>query len=469
MEMRIDLRMKQTQQLVMTPKLQQALKLLQVPTLRLEQLIKQEIVANPLLEEVPELQQVREGDSAEEDRDEKQKEEEKLDWEDYFQDRFDMGYPPQEREQREYYEKVPATQQSFYEHLLSQLHLTNLEEPDIEVGEYIIGNLDKNGYLTYPVEEIARSLHIGEEAVERVLKVIQLFDPSGVGARDLKECLLIQLENLDEEEDTVILENAKKIVEEYLGELKKKQYNPIIRGLKLPMNDVKSAVDLISSLQPYPGTLYSTDEVKYVIPDLIVDRVGDEYVVYLNDKNIPRLRINPSYKNLLSRKSLSENTKGYILDKLNSARWLIKTIEQRRQTMLKVMNYIVKAQREFFEKGVPGLKPMILLEVAQAIEMHESTISRVTNDKYVQTPRGVFELKYFFGSSLKTESGKEISTKSVKQKIQGIIQTEDPGKPYSDQKIVEFLEREGLKIARRTVAKYREQLGILPARLRKQY
>ena len=460
MDMKIGLHMRQQQRLVMTPRLQQALKLLQMPTQELQQVLKQEILQNPLLEEIDEeIEESAEEETEEEDEDE-------IDWEDYFETGFGIGSGYAEEEEREeFLERVPVAKQSFAEYMMSQLRLATDDEEDLEIGEYLIGSLDDSGYLTCPLKEVAATFGVTEERVEKVPKIIQTFDPPGVGARNLKECLLIQL-SVKDMLDTI----AAKIIEDHFDEFKQKKYLDISKKLKISLKEIQEQAKVIGRLNPKPGLDIIADEPKYVIPDLIVERVADKYVVFLNDRNIPRLRISQSYRNELQHNpDISNETKDFIQGRLKNAKWLIQTIEQRRRTMIKVMESIVEEQRDFFDHGAAHMKPLTLQQVASKIGMHESTVSRVTTGKYVQTPRGVYELKFFFGSALGTEDGDEVSAKSAKIKIREIIEAEDPKKPLSDQKIADILKEDGLLIARRTVAKYREQLGILPARHRKQY
>jgi RNA polymerase sigma-54 factor len=470
MEMKIGMRMGMQQRLVMTPRLQQALKLLQMPTQELQQVLRQEILQNPLLEEVDEIEENLEDEApAEEEKAEKDEQEAKddqEDWDDYFETAFGMGGTQAENEERDdFLERVPVAKPNFSEILTSQLRLATEDAKAIEIGEYIIGNLDDSGYLVCPLEDIARTCSATNEEVEKVLDIVQSFEPSGIGARDLRESLLIQLE-VKGLSDSL----AAKIVADHFEEFKQKKYLDISKKLKISIKEIQAQAAVIGSLSPKPGLDIITEEPKYVIPDLIVERVGDKFVVFLNDRNVPRLRISQSYKSeLQSNHEISEETRNFIQGRLKNAKWLIQTIEQRRRTMIKVMENIVEAQMDFFEKGAGHLKPLTLQQVAGKIGMHESTVSRVTTNKYVQTPRGVFELKYFFSSALNTESGEEVSAKSAKLKIKEIIAKEDTKKPMSDQKIADLLRKEGLIIARRTVAKYREQLGILPARHRKEY
>jgi len=479
MEMKFGLHLAQRQQLVMTPKLQQALKLLQMPAIELQQMLKQEIMENPLLEEVEELDEVRDdnADQEEEAPPEPKKEgdentpvegeagDEKIDWDEYLQDGFEIGGLADET-QEEFFEKVPVAKRSFTDQLISQLRILTDDEQTIAIGDYIIGSLDESGYLTCELEEVAQTFEVPVEEVARILEIIQTFEPPGVGARNLKECLLIQL-SAKGEEDTI----AARIIRDHFEEFKQKKYLEISKKLKITVQEIQSQCKLIGALDPKPGLEVVVEDPKYVIPDLVVDNIDGKYVVYLNDKNIPRLRVSQSYHDELLKdtKDGDRETRDFINSRLKSAKWLIQTIEQRRRTMVKVMDCIARKQFQFFEKGTAFLRPLTLQQVASEINMHESTVSRVTTNKYVQTPRGVFELKYFFSSSLGTSDGGEVSAKSAKDKIRRIIEKEDAHNPLSDQKIADILKKGGLNIARRTVAKYREQLNILPARLRKEY
>jgi RNA polymerase sigma-54 factor len=371
---------------------------------------------------------------------------------------------PAQEQQTEFYEKVPVTRTSLAEHLISQLHLLELPAEDVELGEFIIGSLDERGYLATALPEIAESTGRDLEHVAHVLAVVQGLEPAGVGARDLRECLLLQLA-ARRQEGTL----AWRIVDEHFDRLVNNKKAEIARALHTSPEAVQEATDALSQLSPKPGLEITTDEERYVVPDLIVERVGEEYVVLLNDRNVPRLRINAAYESVLrgTRRGGRDATRDYIQSKLNSARWLIQTIEQRRRTMTKVMNCIIHEQREFFDRGIQHLRPLTLQQVARQIEMHESTVSRVTTNKYVQTPRGVFELKFFFSSGISTQDGEDVSSKTAREAIRQFIEEEDKRDPLSDQKIAELLHAKGMNIARRTVAKYREQLSILPARFRR--
>ena len=475
MEMKHGLSMQQKPTLIMTQRLQQALKLLQMPTLELQQALKQELERNPLLEEVDEQEEVQETEDAKKEAGQEDSEpvettepdkNQEVDWNELWPDQFEGPSAPRTDDpDAEFYERVPVTRQSLGEHLFEQLRMLSLSEDDLALGEYLIGSIDENGYLQTTVEEIAETFGIPPEKVEDVLAAIQKFDPAGVGARNLQECLWIQLVQR-KQENTL----AGRIVQEQFDNLLSKRFGEIGRLFKCSVEEVQGAGDLIATLDPRPGQEIAAEETKYVTPDLIVERVGEDFVVSLNDRNVPRLRISAAYQQMLRDKSAGQNeTRKFIVDKLNSAKWLIQTIEQRRKTMIKVMRRIVEEQKEFFEKGVEGLRPLTLQQIANQIGMHESTVSRVTTNKYVQTPRGVFELKYFFSSGLATEEGDDVSAKVAKDKILTLINNEDKREPLSDQRVAEILHEQGLRIARRTVAKYREALRLLPARARRRY
>lgn len=475
MEMKHSLHLTQRQSLIMTPRLQQALKLLQVPTLELQQLLKQEVLQNPLLEEVDEVEDQE--DLAREDSPEEQAnqeaadpaEDDSIDWNEYMSDgSLDRTFVPQSETSMEFLEKVPVTRTTLAESLLEQLHFLNLPEAQMRIAEFLVCSLDDRGWLVTTMEDIVDSLQVPQEDVEKVLLVVQALEPAGVGARDLRECLLIQLDARGDR-DTMPWQ----LIHDHFDHLVNRRFPEIARLLKVSGEDVQAAADEIATLNPRPGTSVSADDPKYVTPDLLVERVDEEYVVMLNDRNVPRLRISSAYESVIKEKkradasSEEKQTREFIQGKLNAAKWLISTIEQRRRTMIKVMNCIVREQREFFDKGIAFLRPLTLAAVARQIDMHESTVSRVCSAKYVQTPRGVFELKFFFSSGLETDDGEDVSARTAKNIIKTLIDEEDKKEPLSDQRIAELLHEKGLHIARRTVAKYREQLNILPARFRR--
>lgn len=481
MEMKANLQLQMRQKLVMTPKLQQALRLLQMPALELQQVLKQEMMQNPLLEEDDELREEAEDETpastAETDEEyvaetaEKAEEEkpaetkEEVDWDEFFPDPYEHGHNYVEKPSEDFFEKVPQATLSVYENLLSQFRIATADPEVTRIGQYLIGNLDDAGFLSLPLEDVAKDLEADPARVEEALRILQGLEPPGIGARDIRECLLIQLraKGLG---GTL----AERIVSEQYDDLVQRRPLEIARKLKVSPAEVQEATEVIGTLDPKPGHALATGDIRYVTPDLIVERIDDEFVVFLNDRNIPRLRISRVYDRVLANgKNSDPKEREFIKDKLDSAKWLIRTIEQRRRTMVKVMECIVRTQWEFFEKGARFLRPLTLQQVAEQIGMHESTVSRVTTNKYVQTPHGVFELKYFFSSGLKTDSGDDVSSKNVKIRIAELVRGEDPHQPLSDQGIVEILRREGLNVARRTVAKYREQLQILPARMRKRF
>ncbi len=485
------------QEMRINPRLYQAMELLYMPLLDLEQHLKEQLAENPFLE-MSEADEQNEVELKEDTTDEPMSDD-SVDWEEILLDGFDVGGRRQQFEQREFFEPTPVEAQDLHDHLHDQLRLLSISERELRLGEELIGDIDDSGMLACTPEQavagvnewlddvrptaIQKAEEIDDDRVrqeelaeiealfrpyetvegERMLTVIQGFDPPGIGARDVQESILIQL-RLKGEEDSL----AYRIVGEHFDELITRHLADIAKALSVTPLEVQDAADAISHLDPKPGLKYSVDPEQYVIPDLIVEKIDGEYMVFANDTSLPRLRISQSYREVAKdkRKFTGEN-KDFIAAKLNSANWMIQAIEQRRQTMLKVMNFIVDRQREFFERGVQHLRPLTLREVADYIEMHESTVSRVTNKKFVQTPRGVFSLKYFFSSGLSTTSGEDIAARAVRDKIKGMVADEDTKKPLTDQAIVTLLKSEGVKIARRTVAKYRDQMGILPARMRK--
>jgi RNA polymerase sigma-54 factor len=462
MALRQQLHLTQRQEMRMNPRLYQAMDLLYLPLLELEQHLKQELVQNPFLEMTePEEEFADQAESEEQ----VEKEEEEVDWEEILLDGFDPGYrsgPTRERPE-EVAEKVGETTIDLWDHLLTQLYQNDgYDNGDMRIGEEIIGNIDEDGYLTCSVEEVASTIDVTVADVERVLGTIQRFDPAGVGARDLRECLLLQVEDRIGEASL-----SYRIVDQYFNELSTHKYHEIARALGISPQEAQNAADEIAQFDPKPGRKYDQDEGDYVTPDIIVEQVDGQYIVSLNDGELPRLRISRSYQLLAQNGEFKGKAKEFVQSKLNGANWIIQAIEQRRQTMLRTMHVILDRQREFFEKGIHYLRPLTLKEVADEIGMHESTVSRVTNEKFVQTPRGVFRLKFFFSSGLSTEEGEDVSARGVKARIQELIDREDPQDPLTDQQIVEQLKSEGIQIARRTVQKYRDQLGILSSRYRK--
>ena len=457
----------------MTPQLQQAIKLLQLSRMELMDVVRTELEENPVLEEgqeTPEDKTQTEEELVAESKDELANEALKeiqgegdgmsdIDWKTYLES-YSLGGTTadsyEDDEDRPSYENLLTRKPSLTDHLMWQLGLSRLENREREIAAQIIGNVDDDGYLQLSIEEVSAQTGCDPEQAEKVLAAVQDFDPPGVASRSLQECLLKQVEQLDMTEDPVGI-----ILRDHINDLETRRYQVIARCLQIPLDDVFSAAKFISSLDPRPGSQFGQEDVHYIIPDIFVYKISDEYVVVLNDEGLPNLRINSFYRNALSgAEPLDEKAGEYIQEKLRGALWLIKSIHQRQRTIYRVTKSIVKFQRDFFDRGVEHLKPLVLRDVAEDIEMHESTVSRVTTNKYVQTPQGLFELKYFFNSGISTTGGDSVASESVKSKIKEIITAEDARKPFSDQKIVEILRGQGIDIARRTVTKYREMLGI---------
>jgi RNA polymerase sigma-54 factor len=514
------------QELRVNPRLYQAMDMLYMPMMDLQQHLKQELLANPFLELLEPEDEAAEQPPAEEQKEQKEKEEE-VDWEEILLNGFEVGGTREQYEQLEYTEPVTVETRNLIDHLRDQLQMLTLTSRQLLLGEEFLGNINEEGYLAASLEEILGSVnhlvagHVekdgegGEDGdggegdldnygtaplpavsasapaqsnsssptltspsspssppspplytmqeAEEMLAIIQRLDPSGTGARDLRECLLIQLVELG---DTTSL--TYRLVSEAFPDLIAHRWNDLAKRFGVEPAAVQAAADQLSRLDPKPGLKYSEQSDGYIIPDLIVEKIGGRYQVFLNDTGMPRLRLSRSYQEIArDKKKMTPENREFIASKMNSANWMIQAIEQRRQTMLKVMNFIVDRQREFFEKGIEYLKPLTLREVAEVINMHESTVSRVTNEKYVQTPRGVLPLKFFFSSALSTASGEDASARSIRAKLEKMVSEENSARPLTDQQIVHLFQEQGIQIARRTVAKYRDQLGILPARMRK--
>ncbi|HET7599032.1 MAG TPA: RNA polymerase factor sigma-54 [Gemmatimonadales bacterium] len=523
------------QELRVNPRLYQAMDMLYMPMMDLQQHLKQELLANPFLELLePEEETQEEAKPTDEQEKEQKQKEEEVDWEEILLNGFDVGGVREQYEVQEYTEPVTVETRNLTDHLREQLRLLDLTPRQHLLAEEFLGNLTDDGYLAASLEEIVGSVNelvrshfvraeadeaedeedeLGpepgfggasssaaaasgaqagaglaatavEEApaapapppsnvpdgalytmaeAEEMLGIVQKLDPPGVGARDLRECLLIQLR---EARDTESL--TYRLVADAFPDLIAHRWNDLAKRFGVEPAKVQAAADQLARFDPKPGLKYSDRNDGYIIPDLIVDKIGERYQVFLNDTGMPRLRLSRAYQEVArDKKKLTPENREFIASKMNSANWMIQAIEQRRQTMLKVMNFIVDRQRDFFEKGIEYLKPLTLREVAEVINMHESTVSRVTNEKYVQTPRGVLPLKFFFSSALQTASGEDASARSIRAKLQKMVAEEKPSRPLTDQQIVHLFQEQGIQIARRTVAKYRDQLGILPARMRK--
>lgn len=483
------------QELKANPRLYQAMDLLYIPLLELQSRLEQELAENPFLElsEPDNEEDLQVEEEGQDDADDE------VDWEEVMLDDFDAGGPRTPYEPREYLEPVVVEDRNLHDFLAEQIGLLHLDERQLQIAGEIVGNIDDDGLLSCSLEDVASGVEaalasvreklfsdareidgaeareaeiealnrlfapLGADEVETLLRVVQSLDPPGVAARDLRECLMIQLSRLGLE-DTL----AHRLVDEHFDGFVNRRWTEIAREMEISRREVQDAADEIAKLDPRPGSRYAAEPEQYVIPDLVVDLIGGEYMVFANDTGLPRLRFSRSYREVVAdREKFVGANKEFIANKLNAAQWLIRVIEQRRRTMLEVMRFIVTAQREFFDKGVHHLKPLTLRQVAEHIEMAESTVSRVTNEKYVQTPGGVYPLKFFFSGGLPTVMGGDISTRGVQARIRNLVDEEDTRRPLTDQALVNLLKSEGIKIARRTVAKYRDQLGILPARMRK--
>ena len=483
MSMEIKQTLRLQQQLVMTPQLQQAIKLLQLTRMELLEVVRQEMTENPMLEDTADGgpaadepgQDKRVAADAEEAPDLAPREAlsevkgdertvQDVDWENYLQKYADAPPMPAYRPGGEELPPLESTltrRPSLVDHLMGQLELSPLDGDDKAIANLIIGNVDADGYLKEPpLEQIALEAGHPIEDVERVLRKVQDFDPIGVAARSLEECLLLQARHLQIDDEIVV-----QMIERHMGSLEKKNYQAIARDLKQPIEEIVLAAKALQTLSPFPGRQYSEEEAVYITPDVYVHKLGDKYFVVPNDDGLPKLKISGFYRGVMSH---SPKAKEYIKEKMRSAAWLIRSIQQRQRTIIKVTESIVKFQREFFDRGIGYLKPLILRDVADDIAMHESTVSRVTTNKYVHTPQGILELKFFFNSGINRTDGDAIASESVKDKIRDLVGREDGHHPHSDQHLVELLRADGIDIARRTVAKYREQLRILSSSKRRE-
>ncbi|MDB6037220.1 MAG: polymerase, sigma 54 subunit, RpoN [Verrucomicrobiales bacterium] len=484
---------------VLAPQLQQSLALLQAPTLELKALVEQELQQNPLLEEVStmEVDQNEKIDRGEEDTnnsadpteppadvnfdpatekpsnepvDDFQAEFDKLlqldqEWRDHFSQSNTAGkHTAEDEEKRQFMFDSLVVGISLQENLIEQVRTSDLTPEQRPIADMIIGNIDDRGYLQSNIDELAFSTNIPAEQITEVLKVIQSFHPTGVGARDIRECLMIQLQRA---EKTETLEYT--IIDQYMEALGKRRLPEIARGLGITVEEAQKAVARIAQLEPCPGRDFLPDNQQYILPEVFVQKSGDEFVVTNNNDQIPHLRISNTYKDLMSQAESSSEVREYIREKIRAGKFLIKSLHQRQQTILNIGTEIVKRQAEFMEKGVAFLKPMTMVQVAEVVGVHETTVSRAVSGKYIQTPQGIFEMKYFFTSGIKTSSGVGMSNTSVKDMINEMISKESPAKPLSDEELVKMVAEKGVVIARRTIAKYRSELNILPSHLRKVY
>ena len=451
----------QTQKLIMTPQLKQSIKILQLNSIDLRQLVMSEFLKNPVLE--------IEEDIPDYSNEHRENDVNQVDWKEYWKDYYKSPVYSQRiqsiNNENDYnYENIVSSTISLQDFLMEQYRLATITDRRDEIAYFIINSLNTNGYLLLTLEEIAKSNEVDLEIVEKTLSIVQSFEPSGIGARDLRECLMIQLTNKDLEHS-----NAYRIIDRFINELADHKFSYISKQLMITVEEVQSACDFIRTLEPKPGRAFSHTKLRYITPDAIIKKVNGEYIVILTDNNTPRLKISNTYRKLLCNSVKKNEITNYISEKLNSASWLIKSIEQRKQTIRKVIEEILERQKDFFEYGKKHLKPMTLKEIASSIDVHESTVSRATNGKYVETPLGTLELKYFFSSGVEGTCGEKISSETVKKHIKHIIEEENPKKPYSDNKIATILETKGILISRRTVAKYRSSLNIVCTSQRRRY
>jgi len=461
------------QKLILTPSLQQAIKLLPMTTLELAELLNQEMVENPMLEEVPTDEAAQEAaQTAEQLEAEKKKQEDKQDtWDDqdfeyFFGEYLDDGYrprQPQEVKELPPIENTLSTRSSLADHLMWQLNLQTADQDIRDVGAAIIGNINEDGYLVASASEIAALGNWDATLVERAIEHVQKFDPIGVAARDPQECLLLQVRHLGLAGTPV-----ETLVRDHLRLLQNNKIPELARALGLETDEIKEHIEVIKNLDPYPGSRYSPPDSQYVIPDVYIIKTDEGYRAVLNEDGLPQLRISPVYRRLLDKGGeTSDETRAYVKDKFRSALWLLKSVDQRQKTIVKVATSLINFQRGFLDHGIEHLRPLVLRDVANDIGMHESTVSRVVNNKYMHTPQGVYELKFFFHSGISSSMGESVSSVTIKQRIKKIIEAEDQRRPLSDSKIMNILQREGLVLARRTIAKYREELKIQTSNQRK--
>ncbi len=472
MKMGFELNLSQTQKLIMTPELRQAIQILQFNNVELMEFIYKQLEVNPFLESVDnKVQESSSDESAEYEKSDFDKSDNKdeIDWKEITEKYDDLSYKAYEKtadsDEKQTFESYTSKKMSLKDHLMVQLGVSVKTNKEKRIGEFIIESLDNKGYLGCSIQDISLLLNEDVVEVERVLRLIQTFDPVGVGARNLSECLMIQLK-----EKGIQDKNAYIIAEQYLEEIATNKIQKIAKDLRITVSRVQSICDIIKMLEPKPsrGFIVDSDNIRYIVPDVTIEKINGEYIIIVNDNNLPVLTISGYYQNMIKNLDDKEANK-FLSDKLNSSMWLIKSIEQRRMTLYKVVESILKFQRKFFDEGKTALKPLVLKDVAEDIGVHESTVSRATNGKYVQTPIGLFELKYFFASSLSESDGEGISSTSVKSQIQKLINEENTQKPLSDQKIAEMLSSEGINISRRTVAKYRDEMRIPSSSMRRRF
>lgn len=454
-----DLTIEQTQKLVMTPELIQAIQILQFNTQELETFVQEQILVNPVLEQETETE-----------TEEHSEREEKLDWKEFirnsnYDDISYRGWQDKDEDKNNSFERYVVNEVTLPEHLMFQYQFATMSKGCRRVGKYIIESLDENGYMTSTVDEIAGATGVSEEKVNEALEIIHGFDPAGVGARNLQECLEIQLKTKNE-----LTPEIEKVIDEHLEDIADNRLSVVAKDMGMTVQQVQDIADVIRTLEPKPGRQFASEmETKYIIPDVIVEKAEDEYIVIINESSTPHLSISSYYRSLLGRADADPQLAEYLSDRVNSANWLIKSIEQRKQTIYNVVSAVVKYQKDFFDYGSKYLRTLTLKDIAEELGIHESTVSRSINGKYLQCARGVFEIKHFFSAGVSDDAGEGISSNSIKEFIKEIVDSEERTKPYSDQKMVEMLKERGLNISRRTVAKYRDEMGILSSSKRRRY
>jgi RNA polymerase sigma-54 factor len=461
-----------SQRLMLTQKMQQAIQILQLSGIELEQYLQKELEQNPVLEQLviePKPETVQPAAAATADGATIEDTAFNLDdyatqWMDLRREGTDFSRNPEMAERRDHYQNSITKEESFTSKLLTQLRMAAQDEKIYAIGEQIVGEINGKGYFTGSLEEIAKETGTTVEDAERVLRIIQRFEPTGVGARDVVECLQLQIDI-----EYPHVPEMKVLVAEHLDELEHRQIPKIAKEMRISVERVEELKDLLAKLNPWPGLEFSSEPTQYVTPDVIVEKIDDEIIVYLSDDSLPALRINEDYRKMMGNGKVTREEKQYLRDKVESAKWLIRNVEQRQQTILRIARAIVDIQQEFLERGIEFIRPLTLQEIADRVGVHEATVSRTTRGKYMQTPQGLFEMKFFFSPGLRRDSGENQSSKSVQSIIRKMIDGEDKGKPLSDQKIADLLKIKGLNIARRTVTKYREALGILPTSMRRSY
>jgi len=475
-----------TQKLILSPQMQQAIKLLQLPLLQLQQVIRQEMMQNPVLEEEL-LEEEEEEEKKEREQQEEAEAEDKApkddtselnfdeefnrllqideEWKEYFrQSGSYRSYSEEDEEKRRFLESSVVKPETLQENLLNQLGVALLDENEKKICEAIVGDIDDNGYLQSSIEDIAQRIGVPLEEVARMLALIQTLSPVGVGARNVRECLLIQINRLGITDPLIIA-----IVDKHLEDLSEKKYRQVARALKVPPLLIQKAAELIATLEPKPGRVFSAELAHYITPDVFIEKASGEYNIILNDDRIPRLRISNTYRQMIENPTTDKTTKTYIRDKIKGGQWLIRNINQRQTTIYNISSELVKRQKEFFDEGVNHLRPLTMQEVADSIGMHESTVSRAIANKYIQTPHGLFDMKYFFSSGVDSQVGGSVSVNTIKSMIQQMTGAEDPKNPLSDQQIIDTLAAKGMRLARRTITKYRKELKIPSSNLRRSF